>query len=227
LGRDGYYHPIEDLECPLCENARWISSYGSHMRSNEHIVAKFRVSRRRLQKAQEYLTILSHGQGLTPDVAYKRLSFGEGDLSGLLVSPHKSDEPWQPGKVYEATCVSSDMTQAAHTPPGEDCTCGIYAFWDPVQAFEYPGGDVTVRLKIGGLIEDCEEGCRAQYAVITGLVYLEHARDSLVVDTASIELSARYGVPAIPAVRENQGEKLRTMLEPLFSQWDMEDKSHE
>jgi hypothetical protein len=51
-------------------------------------------------------------------------------LGGLLWAPAVK-EPWPTGEEHVATCSG----HPDHVPPAEGCSCGIYAFYDPQQAF--------------------------------------------------------------------------------------------
>jgi hypothetical protein len=47
-------------------------------------------------------------------------------MGGLLWA-HAILEPWPTGKEYEATCVGVPD----HVPPAADCSCGVWAFFNP------------------------------------------------------------------------------------------------
>jgi hypothetical protein len=94
---------------------------------------------------------------------------GEHGREGLVGAYEPA--PWPPGRWLEATCTKG----REHSPPGHDCTCGIYA-WHP--RLRTARRVLAVRRTIGGIVEAegavevHEEGFRAErarpYALMVG-----------------------------------------------------------
>lgn len=134
----------------------------------------------------------------TPDVigetiafrAWKAVENGDDyDEDGFAVPVLYSlnGEEWPPDEWMVATCRRS------HDPPGESCTCGIYAARDPkhLTKLKYNrGNDVVVgEVGLAGLIFPGELGFRAARARVVRL-WVPYARWEL-----GNALAAHYSVP--------------------------------
>jgi hypothetical protein len=75
---------------------------------------------------------------------------------GRLLSVYNDDE-WAPGEPFEASCGHVEHGIA----PAQDCSCGIYALYDPRGL---PEGEVYGKVKIWGEVVRGSRGARAQYA---------------------------------------------------------------
>jgi hypothetical protein len=69
---------------------------------------------------------------------------------------------WPGDQPLEATCAK------AHTSPGENCTCGVYALAEtepwPYYSFEGPGYAVWGEVLLWGVVIKASRGFRAQFA---------------------------------------------------------------
>jgi hypothetical protein len=121
-------------------------------------------------------------------------------LGGLLWAPNMK-EPWPTGEEYVATCPGSPD----HAPPQEECSCGIYAFYTPLLAFEggyWPQERAPLynRLVAGivgaaGEVALHEHGMKSSRASIEA-IFTDGATDAeLPIPRA--ELAAAYGVEVI------------------------------
>jgi hypothetical protein len=172
---DGYWAAPHDDQCPKCQYAKWSCNTGAHLKSEQHVAAKYDVGILALRRAVEELRI---ARGSTTTV-YKALDVNS---EGVLVSPNnlKDDgsSDWLPHAVTFASCSN------AHDVPDGDCGCGLYAYWD-IEDAETHGGQIVARLRIGGKIIECEHGVRAEAATITG-IYAFHNPD------LAAEVAERY-----------------------------------
>jgi hypothetical protein len=93
-----------------------------------------------------------------------RRCWGIAEIGGgatLLCSGH-GRSVWPANEKLEAAC------RKAHEPPGEGCTCGIYALSEsepwPYYDFKGPGYAVWGTVLLWGTVIRGERGYRAQYA---------------------------------------------------------------
>jgi len=158
---DGTYGPPEGDRCPLCENARWVVSTGAHLKSARHIAMKYGVSEYALIKAAEAY-VEEHGE-VDTQFAWKNVTF----IGGKLRSQRGCE--WTYDEVVEAECDCNEHT--GDEIPGEACGCGLYCLWNPYDAENYDTSDyqIVVKLELGGNVIECEQGARAQYAVVLGI----------------------------------------------------------
>lgn len=200
LGARGYWHPPLDDTCTLCDGARWTSNSGSHLHSVEHIALKHGVDIRDLKVLIVTCTLPPYSAVPIPelepvpdvpstDVAWKALSLVLDDQGERVLASRGEDFLWRPHEVTQAYCAKMGLSEGACM--GETCSCGLYFFWQVAEAIAYSTGRaVIVRAQIGGTIVECVDGCRAEYAVITG-VLLYHNESFVRI------ASELYGVPVI------------------------------
>jgi Type II/IV secretion system protein len=115
---------------------------------------------------------------------------------GRLFSVYQ-DEEWAPGEPYEATCEyaaqhvapcdrPSEENGEQCTVPSDDCTCGIYALYDPRGL---PESVVYGKVNVWGKVIRGSYGARAQYAYPSELHVPEWLEDQ--------EALRSYGVPIV------------------------------
>lgn len=187
---DGFFEPPANDRCPLCSNARWSSSSGAHLKSVEHTALKYGL------KPKDILAMVEQiHASRASDIGWKQLTYADNSYlrsSGNFV--------WLPGEVTTAECDDPECDV-----PGNNCSCGLYFFWSPIDAINYMYGGVTVKCKLGGKIIEATKGCKANSAVIIGIVASEDAeRDAWIAE--------QYNVPVITDIFEEQEDERDTQL---------------
>lgn len=164
LGSDGFYRPPAGDTCPLCEDIAWSCGTGAHLKTIQHVAAKYDLSIRELKSA--IAAYVPEERGTT---VYKALR--------VTADGHHVDSPTSSGyiwsnDVHEAYCESCDES------PGDTCLCGFYVWWhiQDAAAYCHRSRDIIVKMDIGGLIEECTDGARAQYAAIQAV--LDYPQDN-------------------------------------------------
>jgi hypothetical protein len=123
-------------------------------------------------------------------------------LGGLLWAP-AVQEPWPTGEEYYASCAA-----APDHVPGENCSCGVYAFYTPGMAktggcwVPVPGQLLYNRIVAGvigaaGDIELGEYGMRAERATVEALFANGAAEQDLPFPRS--EIAHVYGAEVIGA----------------------------
>jgi hypothetical protein len=160
------------------------------------------------------MSSLEYGDSVAPDLVVPLVGFRQWRMTdGALVSVYDG-APWPDGRLT-ARC------DQGHTPdevPAKDCSCGVYAYYDPVPRTasaatpDLIGGAVVV----WGRIEAHIYGMRGEHARIVALeLPLSRGRKRRSV----IEIADALGVPAVPhrslkAVALGHGEVLAPSLRP-------------
>lgn len=108
-------------------------------------------------------------------------------------------EPWPVGKEYEATC---SLSKVPHETPGEHCTCGIWAWYNPMQLISHWHGynsedyrHVTGIVSGAGVMWLHELGWRAERVRVEAILQDDIPEEML--PTTKRELSDAYGIPII------------------------------
>jgi len=206
LDARGYWHPPIDDTCAECAGAQWTSNSGSHLRSLRHIALKHGANLRDLGVLVithfPPCTIATLGAVLEPepepesnlpsvDVAWKAICLTVDSRGERILGSRDGDFCWHPHKVTRAYCAKRPRPGYAGACMGETCSCGLYFFWGVKDAAAYVSSRaVVVRAQIGGTIIECAVGCRAEYAVITGVLNYPNKHFAKVV-------SRLYGVPVL------------------------------
>jgi hypothetical protein len=134
---------------------------------------------------------LNEGSPLVPAAAYGLRAWSVvGERGGEMLVGAYQAVPWPPERWLEATCTKGK----AHSVPGHDCTCGIYALHPRPRAARRVLG---ARGRVGGIVEAAgavevyEDGFRAErarpYALMVGRRYPALVR----------RLAERYGAEVI------------------------------
>jgi hypothetical protein len=119
---------------------------------------------------------------------------------GLLWAPGMI-EPWPTGKEVAARCAG----HPDHAPPDDYCGCGIYAFYNPVLAFEanyWPiEGDGFYNRLVAGVVGAAGEVIVAEYGwkaarATVEAIFFDGAPDDALPLPRDIIADA-YGVPVI------------------------------
>lgn len=215
LGSDGFYYaPLGD-ECSKCRGAQWISPSANHLKTVEHIAEKFGVRvadlRRAAQMWKIQQSLISAQKSLytatadfepekplrdvvSTDIVWKALTLSLNDRGERVLTSYNEEFIWEPFKVAHALCrgISACMK--------ETCMCGFYFYWSPEDAVKHSvTRQVIVRAQIGGIVIEHEDGCRAEYATITGILFREDDdRSSLAGLAASI-----HNVPMIDSTGDD------------------------
>jgi hypothetical protein len=205
LRYDGYYESPSGDECPQCKGRYWSSNSGSHLKSVEHIAAKhgIRVAElRHYAKIFDFAHRTAHTSRLLDEpepepvekfphplegtlFAWKALSFSVDEKGERVLVSSSGSMVWRPFEVATAQCSHNDACME------ESCSCGLYFFWGVSPAMQYHvDRSVTVLAEIGGRVIECEEGCRAEHAVIKAI--LDYGNKFYVKIASEI-----YGVPII------------------------------
>jgi hypothetical protein len=157
---------------------------------------------------------LEPGVAVAPDLAVALVGFRQWRLADGLPNSMYDGAPWPEGSMT-AHC---DRGHSAAEVPAKDCSCGVYAYYDPCPRTasaatpDLIGGAVIV----WGRIEAHMYGFRGEYARIVALeLPLSRRRKR----QAVIEAAQRLGVPAVPhrslkAVALEHGEVLHPKLRP-------------
>src|SRR3954447_19462468 len=104
-------------------------------------------------------------------------------------------EPWPNGEEYEASC-----TRGCHDGPGEDCACGIHAWFDyPTMVSKwYPHNDrwrhASGVVSARGVVWLHEHGWRAQYVTVEAILD-DVSDDDLPIPKG--EIAEAYGIPIV------------------------------
>jgi hypothetical protein len=160
------------------------------------------------------MNTLEHADGLAPDLIVALLGFRQWRLAnGVLTSVY--DRAVWPQDGVTARC---DRGHSAAEVPAKDCSCGVYAYYDPcprtasAATSDLIGGAVV----LWGRIEAHIYGMRGNHARIVALeLPLSRGRKR----RAVIEAADRVGVPAVPhrslkAVALEHGAVLQPALRP-------------
>jgi hypothetical protein len=152
--------------------------------------------------------------GVAPDLMVALVGFRQWRIADGIPSSMYDDEPWRDGAIT-GRC---DRGHGPEEVPAKDCSCGIYAYYDPCPRTasaatpDLIGGAVV----LWGRIEAHMYGLRGQYARIVALeLPLSRGRKRrAIIDTAEV-----LGVPAVPhrslkAVALEHGEVLAPALRP-------------
>jgi hypothetical protein len=161
------------------------------------------------------MTGLPAGDARAPDLVEAVIGYRQWRIhDGALWSAY-SDDRWQRG-VNAARCHAADGGHAEGAP-GQDCSCGIHAWYRPCPPLASPATSTLVAgaVALWGEIELHSSGMRAQYGMVVALVrpVLSRAkrRDvtrlaaSLEVEVVPARLlqsvALRHGSPVPPALR--------------------------
>lgn len=160
------------------------------------------------------MNTLEHADGVAPDLIVPIVGFRQWRLGdGVLTSMY--DAGLWPEASITARC---DRGHAEVDVPAKDCTCGVYAYYDPCPRTasaatpDLIGGAVV----IWGRIEAHQYGMRGKNARIVALeLPLSRGRKR----RAVIEAAERLGVPAVPhrslkAIALQHGAVLQPSLRP-------------
>lgn len=173
LTSDGLWVPRHTDRCPDCMTARWSSRSANHLKSIEHVAKLYHVKPRDLERA----AVALQGVATGPDCAWKQLEWSPDQQR--LYSPY-DNYIWNPSVINYAECI------AGHEGvPLLECSCGFYFYWTPKRAMTHFGTHitvsgiyvVTVRANVGGNMIEASLGCRAEAAVITGVLDMPHLHD--------------------------------------------------
>ena len=157
---------------------------------------------------------LERAAGLAPDLIVPLIGFRQWRLAGGGLVSVYDGAPWPEGR-FTARC---DRGHSPDEVPAKDCTCGVYAYYDPcprtasAATSDLIGGAVVV----WGRIEAHIYGLRGEHARIVALeLPLSRGRKRRSV----IEAARRVGVPAVPhrslkAVALEHGGVLAPALRP-------------
>ena len=171
-----YYFQIQDKHpdwrsLPRCSNCMHvIATYGKysgrqgdhdgsmtlHMRSIHHTAMLFHIPHNRFRDLVEQVRPSRPHE----PIGWKALTHERDHL----VSLHNG-MPWLPNETVFAKC---DLCEEV---PGEFHTCGLYFFWDIQSVVQYGNQYIYVQCEIGGKVIEHEYGCRAEAAVIRGILH--------------------------------------------------------
>jgi hypothetical protein len=139
------------------------------------------------------MNTLERTGGLAPDLIVPLVGFRQWRLVGGMPTSVYDRTPWPEGQLT-ATC---DRGHGAPEVPAKDCSCGVYAYYDPcprtasAATADLVGGAVVV----WGRIEAHIYGMRGEHARIVALeLPLSRGRKR----QAVIAAAERLGVPAVP-----------------------------
>ena len=160
------------------------------------------------------MNTLEHADGLAPDLIVPIVGFRQWRLVADVPTSVYDGTPW-PDARFTATC------DRGHTParvPAKDCSCGVYAYYDPCPRTASSGTRDLIggAVVLWGQIEAHIYGMRGEHARIVALeLPLSRGRKR----RAVIEAADRTGVPAVPhrslkAVALEHGEVLQPALRP-------------
>jgi len=143
----------------------------------------------RLRKQRKRSARLRRADRTVPLVAYRSWVV---DAFARLRAVTYADEVWAERAATRARCAQEN----GHAAPAHDCSCGLYARFDPASA-ETPRSDAVVgAVAMWGRVETHRDGARAEYARPVALVLPDDATSDLrdVLD----RVAARYDVPLVP-----------------------------
>lgn len=207
--RDGFYGPHIGEACSKCAGMRWPNDSGTHLKSVEHIADFHGVPVSQLRRLVTQWTLekmLANASATSaaktpsassssvdskyplpepvielPDtlMGWKMLALALDDNGHrILISPTQFFQ-WKPGEVNVANGHGGKACMK------EDCSCGFYFYWSVKNARDYSSSLPIVALaELGGVIVEHEHGCRAEYAVIRGI--LRHQNDDRIKFAAEI-----------------------------------------
>jgi hypothetical protein len=160
------------------------------------------------------MSSLEYGDSVAPDLVVPLVGFRQWQMTdGALVSVYDG-APWPDGRLT-ARC---DRGHAPDEVPAKDCSCGVYAYYDPcprtasAMTPDLIGGAVV----LWGRIEAHMYGMRGEHARVVALeLPLSRGRKR----RAVIEIADALGVPAVPhrslkAAALEHGELLAPSLRP-------------
>ncbi|MBV9682541.1 MAG: hypothetical protein JO046_12170 [Solirubrobacterales bacterium] len=160
------------------------------------------------------MNTLERAAAVAPDLIVPLVGFRQWRLAGSSLASVYDGAPWPEG-CLSARC---DRGHAPAGVPAKDCSCGVYAYYDPCPrtasagTADLVGGAVVV----WGRIEAHMYGLRAEHARVIGLeLPLSRGRKRRVV----IEAGELLGVPTVPhrslkALALEHGEVLAPALRP-------------
>jgi hypothetical protein len=139
------------------------------------------------------MSALEPASTVAPDLTVLLVGFRQWRLAdGVLWSVYDGT-PWTDGRMT-ARC---DRGHSPEEVPAKDCSCGVYAYYDPVPRTssaatpDLVGGAVV----LWGRIEAHIYGLRGEHARIVALALpLSRGRKR----RAVVDVAARLGVPAVP-----------------------------
>jgi hypothetical protein len=124
---------------------------------------------------------------IDPVIGFRQWRLTEHGLRSLM-----SEQPW-PAATLTADCL--ERQHVAVPSPATDCSCGIYAWYDPSPRTAAAADYITGAVVLWGAIEMHATGMRAQHCRIVALALPFSRwgkRDRL------LRTAARLGVPAVP-----------------------------
>lgn len=157
---------------------------------------------------------LEHTNGVAPDLIVPLVGFRQWRMTAEALTSMYDGTRWPEGRLT-ARC---DRGHSPDEVPAKDCSCGVYAYYDPLPrtssaaTADLVGGAVVV----WGRIEAHAYGMRGEHARIVALeLPLSRGRKRREV----IEAAERLGVPAVrhrslKAVALEHGEVLAPALRP-------------
>jgi len=160
------------------------------------------------------MNALDPAAAVAPDLAVALVGFRQWRLADGVPTSMYDGAPWPEGSIT----ASCNRGHGLGEVPAKDCTCGVYAYYDPCPRTasaatpDLIGGAVVV----WGRIEAHIYGLRGEHARIIALeLPLSRGRKRLAV----IEAAELLGVPAVPhrslkAVALEHGEVLAPAFRP-------------
>jgi hypothetical protein len=160
------------------------------------------------------MSTLEHEDSVAPDLIVALVGFRQWRMTDSALASIYDGAQWPEGRLT-ARC---DRGHRPDEVPAKDCTCGVYAYYDPcprtasATTADLIGGAVIV----WGRIEAHMYGMRGKRARIVALE-LPFSRGRK--RRAVIEAADRFGIPAVPhrslkAVALEHGEVLAPGLRP-------------
>lgn len=113
-----------------------------------------------------------------------------GDVGGSHV--YEPKRPWESSCRVNEFRAQKDAPLVDHIAPGEECTCGFWAFKDKEQIVRqgYNGHGLIGEVWLWGRVIECEDGYRSQYMYVNSLfVTKKH------IEAEAPWLGYIYGVP--------------------------------
>jgi hypothetical protein len=157
---------------------------------------------------------VEHADVVAPDLVVPLVGFRQWRLTAEGPTSVYDGEPWPDARITARCDRGHDPAEV----PVKDCSCGVYAYYDPCPRTasaatpDLVGGAIVV----WGWVEAHAYGMRAKHARIVALE-LPFSRGGK--RRALIEAAEMLGVPAVPhrslkAVALEHGEVLRPALRP-------------